>query len=110
MTKQDQVDEVTFYRIKKYGNHTYYIAKEVCGIEVESYQITIDPSRNTENGDGALWCNCPGFRIQKFPQAQHKHIKIGFDYRKRGEPEWALYRMNGTGSKAKIHFVEDSNE
>ena len=108
MTKQDEVDEVTFYRIKRFGANTYHIAKEVCGVEIESYQITISPIR--DNGIGTLYCNCPGFRIQQFPHERHKHILLGFDYQKRGEPEWALYRMNGTGSKAKIHFVGDSNE
>lgn len=107
MTKQEIVDESTIYRIKKFGTNTYHIAKLVCAVELDAYQITINPIR--ENGMGTLWCNCPGFRIQQFPKDQHKHIKIGMDYIARGEPEWAEYRMTGTGKNAKIHFSRDSN-
>ena len=110
MTKQQDEDTIaaTLYRINKYGNNQYLIKKLICGVEMEDYHITINPLR--DNGMGTLWCNCPGFRIQRFPHDQHKHIKIGFDYQKRGEPTWAEYRMTGTGAKAVIRFIKDSTE
>ncbi len=105
MSRQDDTIEAAVYRIKKFGAHSYTISKSIMGVEGEDYQITIKHAEFEQE----VWCNCPGFRIQQFPHIQHKHIKIGLDFQSRGEPEWAEYRMTGTGKKAKIHFVRDSN-
>ena len=111
MSRKDDTIEAAVYRINKFGLNSYNIHKLVMDVRTEDYQITLKP-----NGPGGemrevdLWCNCPGFRIQQFPKIQHKHIKIGLDFQSRGEPEWAEYRMTGTGKKAKIHFMGDSND
>ncbi len=109
MTKEQDKETIaaTLYRIKKFGKNTYHIQKLVCAVEMEDYQITIGGVGVNQTN---LWCNCPGFRIQQFPKIQHKHIKIGLDYRERGEPDWAEYRMTGTGKNAVIKFIKDSTE
>ena len=108
MSKQEDTIEAAIYRINAYGRNSYNIKKVVMDVEVDDYQITIKPLW-ADDTVGTLWCNCHGFRIQQFPHAKHKHILLGFDFQSRGEPEWAEYRMTGTGKKAKIHFVRDSN-
>ncbi len=105
MTK-DEVIEATVYRIKGFGRNTYQIDKLIAGVEAEQYHLDI---KDAEGGGLSLWCDCPGFRIQQFPKIEHKHIKIALDYRERGEPSWAEYRMTGTGAKAVIRFMRDSN-
>lgn len=108
MSRQDDAIEATKYRIIKVGDsNRYKIVKTIMEVETDFYSIQINPIR--ENGMGTLWCDCPGFRIQRFPHDKHKHILLGMDYIARGEPEWADYRMTGTGAKAKIHFIGDSN-
>ncbi len=109
MSRQDDTIEAAVYRINKYGEHSYNIVKTVMDVEMERYQISIK-STVGEVLDADLWCNCQGFRIQQFPKHQHKHILLGLDFQSRGEPAWAEYRMTGTGKKAKIHFMGDSNE
>ncbi len=101
-----EIREATVYRIQKWGKHTYQIDKLIMEVEVEQYHLTVKmQGRDTLD----LWCDCPGFRIQQFPKIEHKHIKIVLDYQKRDEPKWAEYRISGTGKKAQIKFVKDSN-
>lgn len=104
MTKLQDEESIaaTLYRIKKIGGTAYLIQKYVCSVEMEDYQVDIKRDE--------FWCNCPGFRIQNFPKIDHKHVKIALDFQSRGEPIWAEYRMTGTGKKAVIHFVRDSND
>lgn len=110
MSKQDDTIEAAVYRIRKFGTNSYTIVKSVMDVVTEDYQITLKsdgPRGDIREVD--VWCNCPGFRIQQFPKLLHKHILLGIDFQSRGEPEWAEYRMTGTGKKAKIHFMGDSN-
>ncbi len=104
MTKQQDEETIaaTLYRIKRLTNTSYNIQKLVCGVEMEDYHVDIKRDE--------FWCNCPGFRIQQFPKIDHKHIKVALDFQSRGEPEWAEYRMTGTGAKAVIKFIRDSTE
>ena len=38
---------------------------------LDSYQVTI--RGNIEN-EKEIWCNCPGFRMQQYNKALHKHV------------------------------------
>ncbi len=102
----EEIREATVYRIQKWGEHTYQIDKLIMDVEIEQYHITI---KQLILDTLDLWCDCPGFRMQLYPKVEHKHIKIGLDFIERDEPKWAEYRINGTGKKAQIKFVKDSN-
>ncbi len=112
MTRAEQQElarDVTLYRIQKdFGDksNTYRIDKLVACVEMDTYHIQINPIR--ENGIGTLWCDCQGFRRQKFAFDKHKHILIGFDYIERDTPEWAEYTIKGTGVNAKIRFIRSA--
>ncbi len=104
MSRQTDTIEATKYRISRVVAHSYRIVKTIMGVETDAYSIQIKTAHGAD-----VWCDCPGFRIQQFPHAQHKHIMLGMDYIARGEPEWVDYRMTGTGKNATIHFIGDSN-
>ena len=102
--------EATTYLIQKaFGKSdikgVYRIGKMVMGVEVDNYHVTI---KETTGGLSNLWCDCPGFRNQQFPKIEHKHVKIALAYREQGEPEQAVYTINGTGKTAKIRFLRSS--
>lgn len=99
---KDEVLSYTTYTIFRTGvktRHTYQLTKMVMGVELEEYWVEL-------KNDGGVFCNCPGFLRQKFPAKEHKHVKIALDYRERGEPEDALYRIHGTGANAKIERIK----
>ncbi len=105
----DEKRELTIYRIQKdFGDksNTYRIDKLVACVETSNYHIQINPINDA--GVGTLWCDCQGFRRQKFDKTKHKHIRIGFDYIARGRPEWAEYTIEGTGANAKIEFLRSA--
>jgi hypothetical protein len=93
--------EATRYTIFRTGVPTkrhYQVVKLICGVETDTYWVQL-------NGRGKCYCNCPGFGRQNFPPMEHKHVKIALDYYERGEPEGALYFIEGTGAKTTIQYL-----
>lgn len=107
---QAETQEAAVYRIfvNKHASgeqsKTHYtIEKRIMDTPVELYAVTI---KSEGRADLQLWCDCPGFRVQKYPKIDHKHIKIAMDYQSRGQPEWAEYRILG---KNKIRFIREKS-
>lgn len=101
MSKANDQIEMTTYTIWRTGSSRkkhYQLNKLVCGVEVEKYWVQLD-------GRGRFWCDCPGFRRQKFPAIDHKHVKIAVDFSERGEPLKALYKIHGTGATSEIEYL-----
>ena len=96
--------EATVYRIEKAFGKTlgvYRISKRVIDVEVDSYHASI--KKDPATGQLEYWCDCPGFRMQKYPQWEHKHIRMALDYRQvLGEPEYADYKFTGSGRHTTI--------
>lgn len=72
----------------------FRIRKYPPGMEehTDIYDVTI---KGNNRGDYDLWCDCMGFRIQKFPKIQHKHIQLAMHFMELDDVEWALYRIKG---------------
>ena len=87
----------TVHRALKSKTLMYQVNKEICGVSVEHYWVSIK-SRE-------VYCDCAGFRIQKYPKIEHKHVKIVQDWKDRGEPEGAQYTIKGTGAAAEIIYL-----
>ncbi len=107
----DEKRECITYRIRKdFGpkSNVYRIDKVICELEVECYHVTINPINDA--GVGTLWCDCPGFRRQTYDKTKHKHVVLAFDFRKRGEPEGAVYTIEGTGRTAEVIFLRSDDE
>ncbi len=101
----DEKRECITYRIRKdFGpkSNVYSIGKIICEIEVDCYHVTLGTP-------DALWCDCPGFRRQTYDKQQHKHVVLAFDFRERGEPEGAVYTIEGTGRTAKVIFLRSDD-
>lgn len=95
--------EVTFYRVQEdLGGRAYRVVKRVMDVETDIYHVTIK--------DDDIWCDCPGFRRQKFALERHKHIRVVRDYIKRGCPTWAEYNFRGSGKTTKIKFARSSDD
>ena len=95
-----RTQEATVYRVQEdfgRGSGVYRIAKRTIDVEVEVYHVQI--------GKDTVWCDCPGFRRQKFDVEQHKHIRAARDYISRGSPEYIDYRFLGAGKNTQIKFV-----
>ncbi len=114
MSKMFTDDEIramiTYVVIKDFGkkSNAYKITKLQMGVELDNYHCSV---RYIDELEGAaVWCDCPGFRRQKFDKMQHKHIMLVLDYQKRGEPTSATYTIIGTGRNAKIKFLRQMEE
>ena len=104
--KQDRRrQEATVYRVERdLGPHgsVYRVAKRTLDVEVDVYHVTY---KEALNGDAEVWCDCPGFRRQKFAKEKHKHVRAVKDYLKRGKPDYADYAFRGVGKHTKIRFI-----
>ncbi len=99
--KQKQVrrtQESTIYRVQEdLGGKAYRVAKRILDVEMEVYHVTIR--------DDVVWCDCPGFRRQKFAKMKHKHVRAVLDYIARGKPYYANYLFIGVGKHTKIRWI-----
>ena len=103
MTKEQQEEIIgaTTYTIFRTGSRNkrhYQVDKMVMGVKLDTYWVQL-------NGRDEVYCDCPGFRRQGFAKIEHKHIKIAVDFSYRNEPANAIYKIEGTGAKAQIHFI-----
>lgn len=102
MSKEDDRLAMITYSIWRTGSarqRHYQINKLTIGVDTgDKYWVQL-------NGRDKFWCDCPGFRRQKFPAIDHKHVKIAMDFHDRGEPAKALYKIHGTGVHAKIEYL-----
>ena len=106
MKKEERLERelATHYRVCVNfgkGSNVYRVSKVVWDVEVEIYHVQLNLNRMPP----IVWCDCMGFRGQKFPHIEHKHIRLVIDYQKRGEPQWAEYMLKGTGRKTTIKFT-----
>ncbi len=99
------------------GSETYSVKRLLDNIQEEIYFVTVTWEPKVLGQDRipkVLWCDCMGFRMQKYAYVQHKHIKLVIDFQKRGDPLFAMYRIRGTGGKAVIEHLhsywEDKHE
>lgn len=95
--------EATTYQIVRTGNkyqRHYRIEKYIMGVYVEAFNVRL-------KGMKEIFCDCPGFHIQKFPKIEHKHVKIAQDFHKRGEPANATYKIHGAGAVASIEYLSE---
>jgi hypothetical protein len=96
LSKEELLD-ATMYEIFRTGSKShkhYQINKVRLGVTLDQYWVVLKAKE--------VQCSCPGFRIQKYPAIDHKHVKLAQDYWDRGEPEGLLYKIEGTGSQALI--------
>ncbi len=114
MKKADRLalEQRTIYCVAKaFGNtgHTYEVRKMFGGDQQSLILVTVKQQVGEEI---ILWCDCPGFRMQKYAHIEHKHIKLVIDFQDRVEHEpdieWAEYRIFGTGQKASIEWWNDN--
>jgi hypothetical protein len=56
---------------------------------------------------GALWCNCQGFRRQKYAKSLHKHVRLVKLWRERGEVPGETFRLERDGSPVFLKNVMD---
>jgi len=111
--EREALENVTCYRVAKaFGatGDTYEVRKLLMNDNLEReqkglYYVTL-------NQKGLVWCDCTGFRIQKFAHRDHKHVKLVAHFQaleqadealNRGAPAFAQYHIRGTGAHTKIH-------
>lgn len=112
MAKKEQNLKYLVRPMIKDGNimkNKYEVTKyKAGGVWDETYAVETVP---IIEGGFRLWCSCLGFRRQKYPHEQHKHILLAMDYRARGAPRAGIYyRLEGTGQHAIVHFDHESGE
>lgn len=113
MKKADQrrLERRTFYKVTKANGAHMYDVRRFLDYDFEKwYSVTLMPGDEDEGVSDIIWCDCTGFKIQKFPHIDHKHIKLVLDYQERGEPMWAKYRIQGTGAVTAIEFIQQAEE
>ncbi len=101
MTSKKELErEATIYVVcqQTFGiSGNYYIHKLVDDESKDTYSVTLH-----DNNKG-MFCNCPGFVIQKYAKIDHKHIQMVLAYKAAGEPSSVSYRL-GKGNKV-IHVM-----
>lgn len=102
--------EATFYKVQPdFGkrSNTYRVSKITCGEVVDMYHVTI--KHPDDDAAMEVFCDCMGFRRQKFAPRQHKHVRAVLDFLSRDDIEWAEYNFSGVGKNTTITFRRDSN-
>lgn len=103
--------EATVYRVEEdFGKRSgiYRLSKRTLDVELDVYHVTYKPA--TGDDEAHIWCDCPGFKRQKFAHDRHKHVRAVKDFIKRGSPKHAEYRFIGAGKNTKIKFVRKVDE
>ena len=80
----------TFEKANKY----FTITKKYRNAIKETYEVELDP-----DDEDRVWCNCPGFIMQKYPKPLHKHVMLAKDYVARGRPLVAVYKLQAKTNK-----------
>jgi len=111
MNKEERHERelATRYRVTQdFGKRSgvYRVSKVIWDVEVEVYHVQLDLDRNPT----IMWCDCMGFRGQKFPHIEHKHVRLVADYQRRCEPTWAEYMLEGTGRNTTITFTKEQTD
>lgn len=88
--------------------HHYEVLRRVNGVNEDLFYVTLKMSDDSIMPK-VIWCDCPGFKGQKFAHIDHKHIKLVRHYQALGEPGWATYRIHGTGAHTEIEFIAQSS-
>lgn len=70
----------------------FTITKTLRGAFCEEYQVQLT-ERIDDEGNRIVWCNCPGFLMQKYAKVDHKHVKLAIDFVDRGEMPNAVYKL-----------------
>ncbi len=110
MKKADRLklEEATYYRVAKAFGATgdvYEVRRFVDGKPEGLYYVTLNPGQ-------VVWCDCPGFKHQKFAHMDHKHVKLVAHFQMLEladtildiePPMWAKYKIKGTGANTTIH-------
>ena len=87
--------------------HTHEIRRKEDGKMKALYYVTLTYSHG--GAPKVIWCDCAGFKRQKYAHMEHKHIKLAVDYNERvpddyGEAITGVYQIHGTGANAEIEF------
>ncbi len=61
------------------------------------YDLVVNWRINDGDNDG-LWCDCPGFRVQKYAKFEHKHVRMVRDYIMRDLDGAAMYKLRPDNS------------
>ena len=77
--------DVYRYIVMEHVDKEYYytITKSLKGEVLETYTVYLHPA-DPDN----VFCNCPGFQVQKYPKPQHKHVLLAVDFRARVRGGW----------------------
>jgi hypothetical protein len=68
--------------------------------EPDVYDVTISVM-------GQLWCNCQGFRRQKYAKNLHKHVRMVELWRERGEVVGETFRIEDDGTPVFVKNILD---
>lgn len=108
MKKADRIrlERATKYRVEKskITPHNYEIRRFIDGEFEALYHVTVKWDKDDPE-PSVLWCDCAGFKCQKFAHIAHKHIKIVLNYMAHNEPNHSWYRIRGTGAKTEIEHI-----
>ena len=70
-----RLEQATHYRVAKAFGATgdvYEVRRFVNEEQAALYHVTLNTVRDAH----IMWCDCPGFRRQKYAYIEHKHIKL----------------------------------
>lgn len=113
--ERKELEKKTDYVVKH--NHepfsdTYDVSKYVSGELKDTFTVTLKWNRVEEpRVPVTVWCDCPGFKNQKFAHLDHKHVKVVSDFQRierrciGQKPEFARYRIRGTGAHTQIKRI-----
>lgn len=76
------------------------------GTPIGEYTVSLPASGNLE--DRGLFCDCQGFRRQKYPKPQHKHVKLVAEHVRQGEPRGRVYTLDKDNNPV-VAFEFDPN-
>jgi len=105
---REKLERATRYRVQKAFGATgdvYEVRRFVSEEPAGLYHVTL----NLDGDSHIIWCDCPGFKRQKYAHMEHKHIKLVLHFQaleradKIAPPAYATYRIKGTGANATIH-------
>lgn len=100
--EREELEARTRYTVCKAAasmGHGYEVRRLVDGKQKALYYVTLVLH---PGGIPTIWCDCPGFRMQKYAHIEHKHVKLVMEYQDCGEPLLSTFIMKGTGQNVTI--------
>lgn len=98
VSKKPKPEEYRYHVAPHTSKDNYFVVtKTLRGSYVDEYMVQLTPGN-----EDRVYCNCPGFLVQKYPKPLHKHVLLAKAYNALGIRTSEMYQLEAKTNKV-IH-------